>query len=126
MKIEEIFSVKDKVALITGGSRGVGEMIASAYLANGAKVYITARKAEACDNNAGELSEKYNAECISIPNNASSLEGIQELFEEINQKESIGITGKSGSGKSTLLDLLTGIIKPKEGDIFISGENINN
>ena len=44
MKIEDIFSVKDKVALITGGSRGVGEMIASAYLANGAKVYITARK----------------------------------------------------------------------------------
>ena len=88
MKIEEIFSVKDKVALVTGGSRGVGEMIASAYLANGAKVYITARKAEACNNKASELSEKYNAECISIPNNASSLEGIQELFEEINQKES--------------------------------------
>ncbi len=88
MKIEEIFSVKDKVALITGGSRGVGEMIASAYLANGAKVYITARKAEACNNKASELSEKFNAECISIPNNASSLEGIQELFEEINQKES--------------------------------------
>ena len=36
MKIEELFSVKDKVAVVTGGSRGIGEMIASAYLANGA------------------------------------------------------------------------------------------
>ena len=45
MKIEELFSVRGKVALITGGSRGIGEMIARAYVENGVKVYITARKA---------------------------------------------------------------------------------
>ena len=61
MKIEELFSVKDKVAVVTGGSRGIGEMIASAYLANGATVYITSRKADVCDAKAIELSEKYNA-----------------------------------------------------------------
>ena len=49
MKIEELFSVRGKVALVTGGSRGIGEMIARAYVENGVKVYITARKAEACD-----------------------------------------------------------------------------
>ena len=88
MKLDQLFSIEGKTAVVTGGSRGIGEMITAGFLANGVKVYITARKAEACDNKAIELSEKYNAECISIPNNASSLEGIQELFKEINQKES--------------------------------------
>jgi len=49
LSIEELFSVTGKTALVTGGSRGIGEMIAAGFLANGAKVYITARKAEACD-----------------------------------------------------------------------------
>jgi NAD(P)-dependent dehydrogenase (short-subunit alcohol dehydrogenase family) len=43
MKIEELFCVRDKIVLITGGSRGLGEMIARAYVGNGAKVYISAR-----------------------------------------------------------------------------------
>ncbi len=47
MKIEQLFSVRGKVALVTGGSRGLGEMMARAYVENGAKVYITARKADA-------------------------------------------------------------------------------
>ena len=47
--MKDLFSVAGKVAVVTGGSRGIGEMIAAGYLANGAKVYITSRKAEACD-----------------------------------------------------------------------------
>ena len=43
---------------------------------------------------------------------------------EINKNESIGIVGKSGSGKSTLLDLLTGLVIPSAGNIYISGKNI--
>ena len=45
MKIEELFCVRDKTVLITGGSRGLGEMMARAYVGNGAKVYISARNA---------------------------------------------------------------------------------
>ena len=88
MKLDEIFSVKGKVAFVTGGSRGIGEMIASAYLANGTKVYISARKADACDAKAIELSEKYSAECISIPGDGSTMEGIEKLVEELAAYES--------------------------------------
>ncbi len=64
----------------------------------------------------------FNSVSFSYPNSETLIE---DLNLKINQKESIGITGKSGSGKSTLLDLLTGIIKPKAGNILISGKNIN-
>ena len=85
MKIEELFSVRGKVALITGGSRGIGEMIARAYAENGVKVYITARKAEACDALANELSK--SGECISIPADISRIDEIDRLGNEIERRE---------------------------------------
>jgi len=87
MKIENLFSIKGKVAVVTGGSRGIGEMITAGYLANGVKVYISARKAPALIDKANELSDKYQTECIPVPCDLSSVEGINEFFEAIDNKE---------------------------------------
>ena len=76
MNINNLFDVKGKVVLITGGSRGIGEMMASGFLANGAKVYISSRKIKDCDATAQRLTEKYESECISIPADISNLNGI--------------------------------------------------
>jgi NAD(P)-dependent dehydrogenase (short-subunit alcohol dehydrogenase family) len=85
MKIEELFSVRGKVALVTGGSRGIGEMIARGYIANGAKVYITSRKASDCDALAEELSRF--GECVSIPADLSQMSEIDRLASEIERRE---------------------------------------
>ena len=88
MKIENLFSVKNKVAIVTGGSRGIGEMITAGFLANGVKVYITARKAPALLEKAKELSEIFNEECIAIPCDLSAKEGIDDFVSQISQQES--------------------------------------
>jgi NAD(P)-dependent dehydrogenase (short-subunit alcohol dehydrogenase family) len=85
MKIDELFSVRGKVAVVTGGSRGIGRMIASGLVANGVRTYITARKAEACDAAAAELSE--HGECISIPADLSSAEGVEGFVAAFGERE---------------------------------------
>ena len=87
MKINDLFSVDGKIVLVTGGSRGIGEMIAAGYLANGAKVYISSRKAEACDAAAQRLMAEHGGECVSVPADLSGLEGIDVVVGEISAHE---------------------------------------
>lgn len=87
LSMKDLFSIAGKVALVTGGSRGIGEMIAAGYLAHGAKVYISSRKAEVCDATAERLAQTYGGECISLPANLADIEGCQQLAEEIARRE---------------------------------------
>jgi len=82
----DLFSLKGRTALVTGGSRGIGRMIAAGFLAAGAKrVYISSRKAADCDATAKELSAQ--GECISLPADVSSTEGIQALVAAYTARE---------------------------------------
>ena len=86
MQIAQLFSVSGKVAIVTGGSRGIGEMIAEGLVSNGARVYITARKAAACDATAARLSEI--GECISIPADLSDEADRNRFVAAIAERES--------------------------------------
>ena len=87
MNINDLFSVAGKVVLVTGGSRGIGEMIAAGFVANGAKVYISSRKAEACEATAARLAEEFGGECIALPSNLAELDGIDALVAELGGRE---------------------------------------
>lgn len=83
--MNELFDVRDKVVLVTGGSRGIGKMIAQGFVENGARAYISSRKAEACDETAAELSAL--GTCISLPTDATRESGWEMLSNELAQKE---------------------------------------
>ena len=83
--INELFSVTGKVAIVTGGSRGIGLMIAEGYVANGVKTYITACKADACEATAKELSSQ--GECIALPADLTTKEGRNPFVNEIKKPE---------------------------------------
>lgn len=75
------FSLKDKTAIITGSSRGIGRAIAVAYARAGARVVITSRKADACTAVAGEIRAEGH-EAVAVPCNVSSKEQIHALVDQ--------------------------------------------
>ncbi|HSZ53112.1 MAG TPA: SDR family oxidoreductase [Caulobacteraceae bacterium] len=84
--IKDLFSLEGRVALVTGGSRGIGRMIAEGFLMQGAKVYISSRKADKCDAMAEELS-KGGGVCISLPQDVSTVEGCRALAARLTERE---------------------------------------
>jgi NAD(P)-dependent dehydrogenase (short-subunit alcohol dehydrogenase family) len=87
MAFDNLFSIKGKTAVVTGGSRGIGEMIAAGFLASGARVYITSRKAKVCDETARRLTDSYGQECVSIPANLAELDGIDSFTAQLKERE---------------------------------------
>ena len=83
--MENLFNLNGKIALVTGGSRGIGAMIAEGFVRNGVKTYISSRKSDPCDKKAKELS-KYG-ECISIPADLTDMNEMDKLVTKIKDKE---------------------------------------
>jgi NAD(P)-dependent dehydrogenase (short-subunit alcohol dehydrogenase family) len=85
MRVKNLFSIEGKTALVTGGSSGIGAMIARGYVENGAKVYIASRKKDVCEKVAAELSQ--HGDCTPIAADLSTESGCQFLGDEIIQRE---------------------------------------
>jgi NAD(P)-dependent dehydrogenase (short-subunit alcohol dehydrogenase family) len=83
--MSDLFSIDGKVALVTGGSRGIGLMIARGFVEAGATVYISSRKAEVCDETAAELSKV--GTCFSLPADLSTEEECVRLASELASRE---------------------------------------
>lgn len=79
--IDQLFSVSGKTVLVTGGTRGIGRMIAGGFARNGARVVVTSRKADAVEETVEDLS-RYG-EVTGLPSDLSSEEGARALAEAI-------------------------------------------
>jgi NAD(P)-dependent dehydrogenase (short-subunit alcohol dehydrogenase family) len=85
MTAADLFSIAGKTALVTGGTRGIGRMIAEGFVDAGATVYISSRKADACAEVAAELSQK--GTCVGVPADLSTEAGCRRLADEIAARE---------------------------------------
>ncbi|MBW2292288.1 MAG: SDR family oxidoreductase [Deltaproteobacteria bacterium] len=83
--MNDLFSIEGKIALVTGGTRGIGLMIARGYIEAGVRVYVASRSEEACAETEKELSKL--GTCVAIPANLSTQEGCRKLADEIIERE---------------------------------------
>ena len=84
MDTQSLFSLAGRTALVTGGSRGIGKMIASGFIAQGAKVYISSRKADVCE----AVAEELGPNCIAVPQDISTVDGCKTLAATMAEHES--------------------------------------
>ncbi|MBD5606608.1 MAG: SDR family oxidoreductase [Candidatus Eremiobacteraeota bacterium] len=86
LTIDSLFSVRGKTALVTGGSRGIGEMIARGLVENGARVYISSRKADVCEELARDLSAA--GTCVALPADLANMDDAGRLAAAVAERES--------------------------------------
>jgi len=87
MDIPSLFNVKDKVILVTGGAKGLGLMISTAFVANGARVYISSRDSAACTATATSLTTLGPGTAIALPADLSSASECARLATELSSRE---------------------------------------
>ncbi len=83
MNTTALFRLDGRIALVTGGSRGIGRMIADGFIAQGARVYISSRKAAACEETAAALGPN----CIPLPADVSTVDGVRALAAALATRE---------------------------------------
>ncbi|MBI0473968.1 SDR family oxidoreductase [Sphingomonas sp. MA1305] len=83
MNTTDLFRLDGRIALVTGGSRGIGRMIAAGFVAQGARVYISSRKAGACEETAAALGPN----CIPLPADVSTVDGVRALAAALAERE---------------------------------------
>ncbi|KAI9711354.1 MAG: hypothetical protein M1812_007203 [Candelaria pacifica] len=87
MDVSQLFNVKDKIVLVTGGAKGIGRMISEGFVSNGAKVYISSRDIKACEEACKELNALGKGTAIAIPANFYNEDDCKRLAEEVTKRE---------------------------------------
>ncbi|KAL1606805.1 hypothetical protein SLS60_004212 [Paraconiothyrium brasiliense] len=87
LQLGEVFNVKDKVALVTGGGSGIGLMITQALAVNGAKVYIVGRTEEKLEKVAEVHGKDIAGQIIPLQGDVASKEGVQKIVKDIESRE---------------------------------------